>query len=617
MATSRVLRGALLALAVVALALVLLWRAGGDRIHARIVDFLLTRSVEQKIAALNVGSRTVALPSEKGREVRAAIINRDFARANKISDEMLLASHLSSWQFYPFTDFIENAVDPDNPDDPNFEAGLSAWVAHDTGAAMPLLVRARYYLELARAKRGEGYSSEVSRANMDAFATYSGKAFSDIQAAIQLDARNPYEFYLRLNILHGFGASKEMLTAFEDAVGRYPGYYGLYDVMLETLQPKWGGSVPAMYALVDKYAGSLDASSPLKLLHVTLYRCILETATSTCWSAQPQDAGKRDACVSSAMQSTVTPGLRDSMLIAFQEYGEANRYQFSVALADILSGAIRNSGGDYANELLQIAATSLHSNTQLIEQYPGRNNYVIDEAVAKSWYQNGFYENAARKAEEALRDIGNTRFPGEAEKDVAVGGVLDALARANDALGHTQDVIAEYEAATRIGDATGVEKYVCYIFYKSADYGEAVRTCSHAIERGDFAMEAHYWRAAAYRDSGDTEAALKDLAIVAGSRNRFRSDAAIDMSMIYFGRKDNHGALDVLNRYQYLYDLGQSQRETLAVSYNNRCYAYMELGELQKALDDCNQSLKYGSIPDAYSKQAELLKRLSVPHPQS
>ena len=32
--------------------------------------------------------------------------------------------------------------------------------------------------------------------------------------------------------------------------------------------------------------------------------------------------------------------------------------------------------------------------------------------------------------------------------------------------------------------------------------------------------------------------------------------------------------------------------------------------QLRKALDDCTQSLRYGSIPDAFQKQQELVKRL-------
>lgn len=44
----------------------------------------------------------------------------------------------------------------------------------------------------------------------------------------------------------------------------------------------------------------------------------------------------------------------------------------------------------------------------------------------------------------------------------------------------------------------------------------------------------------------------------------------------------------------------------MAVAYNNRCYALMQLGELS----DCTASLKCGNIPDAYRKEFELTKRL-------
>jgi hypothetical protein len=41
----------------------------------------------------------------------------------------------------------------------------------------------------------------------------------------------------------------------------------------------------------------------------------------------------------------------------------------------------------------------------------------------------------------------------------------------------------------------------------------------------------------------------------------------------------------------------------------------MQLGQLKEALDDCTQSLKYGSIPDAYDKQLKLMKMLDVSAP--
>jgi hypothetical protein len=81
--------------------------------------------------------------------------------------------------------------------------------------------------------------------------------------------------------------------------------------------------------------------------------------------------------------------------------------------------------------------------------------------------------------------------------------------------------------------------------------------------------------------------------------------------MIYFDRGDDRSALDVLNKYEFLYDPSRTERSQVAVAYNNRCYAYMQLGVLKKALDDCTHSLQFGSIPDAFRKQQELVKRLS------
>ena len=101
--------------------------------------------------------------------------------------------------------------------------------------------------------------------------------------------------------------------------------------------------------------------------------------------------------------------------------------------------------------------------------------------------------------------------------------------------------------------------------------------------------------------------------MVADSENDLRANAAIGLSMIHFDRNDFQGALDVLNKYTYLYDPATNSMENIAVSYNNRCYALMQLGDLKKALDNCKASLEYGSLPEAYRKEQELIQRLGAP----
>jgi hypothetical protein len=100
--------------------------------------------------------------------------------------------------------------------------------------------------------------------------------------------------------------------------------------------------------------------------------------------------------------------------------------------------------------------------------------------------------------------------------------------------------------------------------------------------------------------------------VVADAQNGMQAYAAIDVSWIYDTRKEFGKAIDSLDRYAYLFDEKLAGKDNVAIAYNNRCYAYMQLGELRKALGDCTQSLKYGSIPDAFNKQQELVKRLSV-----
>ncbi len=173
-------------------------------------------------------------------------------------------------------------------------------------------------------------------------------------------------------------------------------------------------------------------------------------------------------------------------------------------------------------------------------------------------------------------------------------------------------MIAYEKAAIALGNDTEEQHFICYGYYRLKAYEDAVRACTETIDNQPANVQARYWRGVAYRDSDRPDAALRDLTVVAESESDYRTDAAIDISMIYFNRNDNESALAVLNKYKYLYDPNTNNKSGMAVSYNNRCYAYMQLGKLKDALADCTASLKYGSIPDAFRKQQELIRRLNA-----
>lgn len=565
----------------------------------------LSSQISRRFASLHIKPATIESTAHKALRVRDAVMAADFATAERITVGVLAHSQLQNWRYYPFDAFVKSVTyEPAS----QFGQRLSGWVAKNSTDPIPLLLRAEYHLETGWAKRGHDFAANTSAERMAAFAAHMAKALADINAAINLDDRNPYSFWLKLRILQGNGLSQAFLAAFHDAVAKHPAYYPLYDIALSTLQPRWGGSTAAMYAFVDKYAGNAPGFSPLKLLYLDLYRYLLSTASVACGTR----GGDREKCVVAVMQKAVTPALEQHVVTALQLYDHSDQYQFGVAVKQIVSDMLRTTGGDtYAGAILELAASNMHSDTQLREDKPGgRGNYVVDELVAESWHHKGSYQNEIAKYDEALIHARSQPFPSEEERNSAIAYIFEKLSAVADKRHQFVDMIAFEKAAVTLG-LPWDRHYICYAYYKLKHYAEAVQACTDAINSTGNSI-AWYWRGVAYRDSGKPDNAIRDLAEVADSEGYFAISAAIDLSMIYFNRHQNQNALRVLNKYKFLYDPNRASRSDMAISYNNRCYAYMQLNELKRALDDCTQSLKYGSIPDAFRKQQELVKRLGA-----
>ena len=375
-------------------------------------------------------------------------------------------------------------------------------------------------------------------------------------------------------------------------------------------QPSAGGTPDAMRSFVDRYAGAAPEDSPLKLLYVSLYRYLLTAASTSCGGFQ------RNAhvdCVKLYMGTNASAELEQQLEAALRLYDKGNKHQFNIALKTILLDMLKTSGGEvYSGALLELAANATHSDTSRRDADPNSNNYIIDQLVGESWYQKGFYEDAQVKYKQALRNIDAAAFPTDEEKNAALAIIYDRLAYSSEKLRQYIDMIAYEKAAIALGGITKDEHYICYGYYKLQDYDRAVQTCTEAIDEADN-LTARYWRGLVYHQTKKSEAALRDLQIVIDSQHGFRTSAAIRMSVIYGEMKDFKSSLELLNRYDFLYDERTQKKSDIATAYNNRCYAYMELGDLQKALADCTASLKYGSLPDAYRKQQELVKRLKPP----
>jgi len=568
--------------------------------------------VAQRLASLRVPTKKAVLPSDLAVQAEGAIKHGDFAAASRIANAVLASSKLTGWRFYPFDSFMDTIVGPGN--DPQLEWELHEWREHDPDSALAYLISAQYFKTTGWTVRGSDDGAEVPAKDMRLFADDLAAAASDARNSITLNPHIPWSYLLLLRTVSGNGQSAPVEAAFQQAIHAFPSYYEPYRQRLYTLTPKWGGSVQAMYAFVGYYAGRAPASSPLKLLYLQLYGYLADAAWIDC---QSLDGAGSTGCMQTQMSSMLSRDIGADMLQALRLYKVSDPIAYSNALWPILGAMVslpRSNDWSGLGAVLQMAGSVMGSDEQLIDQ-SGRNNYVLDDINARIWAQIGNSSNVEQKFGEAISDIEHTTFASEAQKDEALAAVYDHMMAFAEDNGQWVNLIAYQAAANAIGGSnhSDVPWKTCMAYRALNLHDEAVKECTRVIDSDGNYMEAHYFRAESYEAMHDWDDALADFAPIAdGADNWYRVGAAQDMSYIY-GEKHDYGAeLASLNQHAYLFDPALQAAADLAVSFNNRCYAYMQLGHLHKALADCTASLRYGHIPDAYHKQLELIARLGL-----
>jgi hypothetical protein len=569
-------------------------------------------------AALKIVQRPagMVMPSDQASEARAAIGRGDFSTAGSIMGKVVAKSQLRFDGDFPLDVFMDHVARGDS----DFAAQLDQWVGKDSGSALPYLVRARYLYHLAWSVRGTG--EHPLPAHLDASAALLRRALGDLVRAVKLardspDAAEslPYAAESLVDALLGGGNSPVIGAAFKGAIASFPDDYELYRVRLTTLAPKWGGTIAEMRAFAERYAAAAADDSPLKLLYVKLYVDLLDAAAIDCGHAQPDAKGD---CVAKEMGASAPAGLDDKVRAALADHTHTDITLYDRLLGPILKRAIYAGKGTeaFSGQLLDWAASSMGTDIRLNEDPPGpsgRNNYLLDEMTAQVWLRDGYQDNGVTKLREAIDDTLATPFPSEAEKLYALSHLYSLLAFEEGRKERLPEMLAYQKAAESLGGNIVPEyRYLaCNAYFRLDRLAEAVTECSRQIANGD-GVVSRYWRGECYEKMGQWQAALEDYQQVADSEEHdYRERAVINMSLIYDKLHDFAKGAAVYNDHPYIFDPDLTDRDSVAVAYNNRCYAYMKTGLLQKALDDCNMSLKFGNIPDAVSKRNKLIKMLT------
>jgi tetratricopeptide (TPR) repeat protein len=573
-------------------------------------DAFLAAQVAQETVELGVKPHTVVLATDKALSAAEALRRGDYQSASSLSQEILAKSKLQAFSFGPFDRYI-NHLSPGN--DSKFLDGLNAWISHTPKSAVAYLLRASYYKNTAWLVRGSEFDNAVPEEHMRAFKEFLGRAGDDVRKSIALDPKIPWSYLLQIQLTGGSENQHELDRVFDAGIARYPAYYDLYVTRLKFLQPKWGGSVDAMYKFVADYAGKPPPSSPLKMLYLQLSANLLNAAWVSCESLQHE---RLTECMDFNMNRNVTGVLTDGISEALNMYKHADPVQFGNALWPILSDMIDTPGNSTStNTLLQLAADAMGSDNQLIHE-PGHNNYVLDDITARVWSKLGNADNVQQKFMEALGDIERMSFPDEDEKDAALAAIYDNMASVALSRAQHVKVIAYHDAANAVAGVNhgGPQYDKCGAYFQLHHLQAAVNECTQLIDTYRGGVRAHLYRAWAYESLKDYDAAIADYGPIAddASESGIRAGAVIDIEHIAALRGQYATELAIFQKYPFVFDTSVQSKENLAIVYNNRCFAYMKTGELKKALDDCTTSLKYGRLPDALQKLQKLQKLLGA-----
>jgi len=187
--------------------------------------------------------------------LRSAYLRGDYARldalwANWCTGQPRFAD--GRWVLGAFRTGLEKAFQSDE-DYPAHERRIRDWQLARPGSVAARFALAVHGRHWAWQARGNGYSNEVSKEAWMLFGKRIEPAAQGIHELISEgpDCAAPYQ--LALHLFGEVGAAPDLLEqVYEVGAKRFPDNHEIHLAMARSLEPRWGGSIEAYHAFVNK-----------------------------------------------------------------------------------------------------------------------------------------------------------------------------------------------------------------------------------------------------------------------------------------------------------------------------------------------------------------------------
>ncbi len=128
------------------------------------------------------------------------------------------------------------------------ESWLSAyfdeWVKALPEDAAARLLRANYRMRQGIRARGTAYVSDTSESQLNEMNRLFDLSMDDLSTVKTLNDRSAYPYAIELEIAMRRGTAEQRRAIFNEGISKDPGMVWLHSTYLDTLAPKWGGSIP-------------------------------------------------------------------------------------------------------------------------------------------------------------------------------------------------------------------------------------------------------------------------------------------------------------------------------------------------------------------------------------
>lgn len=143
---------------------------------------------------------------------------------------------------------------------------LDAWKRASPKSAFAWAASGYAYVAMAAAARGGQYMSDTPQSNIDAMDKLLAQADTDLRHAMALDPRLTPVYSAMINAGVLSLGDKYTSDAATRGLAIAPDNYAIYDMLMWSKEPKWGGSLRAMSALSERAQQLADKNPLLRML---------------------------------------------------------------------------------------------------------------------------------------------------------------------------------------------------------------------------------------------------------------------------------------------------------------------------------------------------------------